>query len=70
MLKNMGTTDRIIRAVLALIAAFFILDGTVTGWLALVLGIFAVVFVLTSFISVCPLYKPFNISTLKKRATP
>jgi hypothetical protein len=62
---NMGTADRAIRMVIALIFAALILTGTVTGILAWVLGLFAVIFVVTSFISFCPLYLPFKFSTKK-----
>jgi hypothetical protein len=40
---------------------------TLTGTLALILGILAVVFLLTSAIAFCPLYVPFKISTYGKK---
>ena len=40
--------------------------GRISGSVALVLGIFAVVFVLTSAISFCPLSLPFKINTAGK----
>lgn len=63
MKKNMGSTDRIIRVVLAAVMAILYFTGTVTGTLGLVLVILAAVFLLTSVISFCPLYAPFGIST-------
>ena len=63
--KNMGNTDRMIRIVIAAIIAILYLTGTVNGTLGLILIILAGVFVLTSFISFCPLYYPFGINTCK-----
>lgn len=66
MKKNMGNTDKAVRILLALIAAALYFTGTLPGVLGLVLLAFAAIFVLTSFISFCPLYLPFGISTRKK----
>lgn len=63
MKKNMGSTDRIIRVLVAIIVAVLYFTGTVTGTLGIVLLVLAGVFVLTSFISFCPLYAPFGIRT-------
>jgi hypothetical protein len=64
--KNMGTIDRIIRILVAIIIAGLYFANIINGILAIVLLIFAGIFILTSFISFCPLYLPFKISTLKK----
>jgi hypothetical protein len=66
MKKNMGSTDKIIRIAIAVVIAILYFTNTISGTLALVLGIFAAIFILTSFISFCPLYAPFGISTRKK----
>lgn len=66
MKKNMGSTDKIIRIGIAILIAVLYFTNTISGSLALVLGAFAVIFILTSFISFCPLYAPFGISTRKK----
>lgn len=60
---NMGTTDRIVRTILAVIFIVLILTNVVNGALAVILGVLAVVFLLTSAVSSCPLYLPFGIST-------
>lgn len=60
---NMGQTDRIIRIVLAVVFAALNLFGIVGGVPGVILWVLAVVFVLTSVISFCPLYLPFKIST-------
>ncbi|WP_425391913.1 YgaP family membrane protein [Ekhidna sp.] len=66
MKKNMGSADRVIRVILAAIIAYLYFANVITGTLGLVLIILAGVFVLTSFISFCPLYAPFGLSTCKK----
>ena len=61
--RNMGTIDRIIRITLALVFVALIVTGTVTGALAVILGILAAVFAVTSVFSFCPLYFAFKLST-------
>jgi hypothetical protein len=63
MKKNMGTTDKIIRLVLAAIFAGLYFTNTVTGPTGIVLLVLAAVFVLTSLISFCPLYPLVGINT-------
>jgi hypothetical protein len=64
--KNMGSVDRTIRIVLAILFAFLYFTGSVTGTLGLILIILAVTFVITSLVSFCPLYTVFGFSTVKK----
>ena len=66
MKKNMGTIDRALRVVAALAVGVIWYLGVISGTVAIVLGILAVVFVLTSLISFCPLYLPFALSTRGK----
>jgi uncharacterized membrane protein YcaP (DUF421 family) len=66
MKKNMGLTDTIIRIALAAIVVVLYFTNTINGTIALVLGAFAIIFIITSFISFCPLYSAFGISTRKK----
>ena len=66
MKKNMGIIDRTIRTLLALAIVVLYLTNMISGIAALILGIFAVTFLLTSFIGFCPLYAPFKFSTCKK----
>jgi len=63
MKKNMGNADRIIRFIIAAIVVLLYINGTLTGTVGIVLLVLAGVFVLTSFMSFCPLYVPFGIST-------
>lgn len=66
MKQNMGTTDRLIRSLIAIGIAVLYFTGTISGRLAIVLGIVAVVFLVTSFIGRCPGYIPLGISTHKE----
>jgi len=67
MKKNMGTADKIIRILLAVVFAALYFTGTVTGTWGIILLILAAVFLLTSLVSFCPLYLPFHINTNKKK---
>jgi hypothetical protein len=66
MKKNMGTIDKVIRILIAVVFAVLYFTNVITGTLGIILLILAVVFVLTSLISFCPLYLPFGINTGKK----
>lgn len=63
MKKNMGNADRIIRLILAAVFAYLYFGNVVTGTLGLVLVILGGVFVLTSLVRFCPLYKLVGINT-------
>lgn len=66
MKKNMGIVDKAIRVLIAVAIAVLYFTGIISGIPALVLGVLAVIFMLTSFIGFCPLYVPFRINTCKK----
>jgi uncharacterized membrane protein len=63
MKKNMGSADRIIRLIIAAVLIVFYYLGTISGTLGIVGLVVAAVFVLTSFVSFCPLYSILGIST-------
>lgn len=65
MKKNMGNTDRILRIVTAITIAVLFLTGMIQGILAYVLITLGVIFLLTSFVSFCPLYNLVGLSTCK-----
>ncbi len=65
MKKNMGGSDRIIRIIVALLVVGLYYFKVIDGTLAYVLLAVAAVFLLTSFISFCPLYTLFGLSTCK-----
>ncbi len=59
----MGSADRVIRLLIAAIAAFLFFNGTLSGTLGIVALVVAVIFALTSVMSFCPIYTLFGIST-------
>lgn len=66
MKKNMGSADRVIRVMIALAIVVLYMTGVIQSTTAIVLGSVAAIMIATSFISFCPLYLPFGISTRKK----
>lgn len=66
MKKNMGTIDKAIRIIVAILIGILYYTGTISGTLGMILLILGAVFLLTSFISFCPLYLPFGLSTSRK----
>lgn len=66
MKKNMGMADRIIRMLAAAAIVILYFTNQISGTLGIILLALAGIFVLTSFISFCPLYLPFEIRTNKK----
>lgn len=67
MKANMGSTDRIIRIILAVIIGALYFGNVITGTLGTILLILGIVFLLTSLVSFCPLYLPFGLNTGKKK---
>ena len=65
MSKNMGTLDRTLRLLAAVIIAALYLTDRISGTLAIVLGVVAVAFFVTSLVGWCPLYVPLGVSTLR-----
>ncbi len=65
MKKNMSTTDRVVRLLLAAVFSILYVTQTVTGTLGILLLVLGGIFILTSFISFCPLYSIFGIKTCK-----
>ena len=65
MKTNMGTADKVIRILVAIVIAALFFTNVITGTLGIVLLIFAAIFILTSLFSFCPLYLPFGINTNK-----
>ncbi len=70
MTKNMGTLDRVARTLIALAVVALYYTGTISGTLAIVLGIVAIAFLVTSLVGWCPSYVPFGLSTRKPPTGP
>ena len=63
MKKNIGTTDRIIRIIIAAAIAVLYFTNIIPGTIGIVLIAVAGIFVLTSLVSFCPLYALAGLST-------
>ena len=70
MTQNVGLADRIIRLLLAIVVVILLATNQISGVLAIVLGILALILALTSMFGVCPLYLPFKFSTKARRPAP
>ena len=62
----MGTTDSIIRILLAAGIAILYFTHLISGTTAIILGVLAIILIVTSLLNFCPLYLPFGISTKRK----
>jgi len=67
MKKNIGTIDKAIRILIALVVIGLYFAHMISGTLAIVLLILSAIFILTSLIGFCPLYFPFKLSTRTKK---
>ena len=63
---NMGSMDRVVRILAAVAVGALYFAGVISGTVAIVLGVLAAVFILTSAVGTCPLYLPFGLSTKAK----
>lgn len=66
MKKNMGSADKIIRLLLAAVFIILFIFNYVSGIFGYILLALAVIFILTSLLSFCPIYTLFGIKTCKK----
>jgi hypothetical protein len=66
MKKNMGLIDKVVRILIAVVVIALYFTNVISGILAIILLIFAGVFILTSVIGFCPLYTAFGLSTAKR----
>lgn len=67
MKKNMGKADKRFRIIMAMIIAILYFTDTVNGTVGNILMALGIIFLLTSLISVCPLYIPMGINTDRKK---
>lgn len=63
MKKNMGAADRLIRIVVAAVIAGLFFTNVISGTLGIILLALAGIFVLTSFVSFCPIYAIVGMNT-------
>ena len=65
MRKNMGSLDKTVRLIAAVVLVVLAATGTITGLFATIAYVVVAIFVVTSLVSFCPAYLPFGISTCK-----
>jgi Protein of unknown function (DUF2892) len=63
MTKNMGNLDRALRLIVVVAIAIAYLMGMLSGTIAIILGVVAAAFLMTSLVGTCPAYLPFGLST-------
>jgi hypothetical protein len=66
MKKNMGTIDKVIRILVAVIIAVLYFTNVISGTLAIVLLVLAGIFILTALFGICPGYIPLGFNTKSK----
>lgn len=66
MKQNVGTIDRLLRFALAALIAILYFSHIINGTVAIVLMIFAGIFILTGLVNFCPIYAALGISTKER----
>ena len=66
MKKNMGSNDKLIRLMVAIILIILYYKSILVGTLGIIALILAFVLTITSLVSFCPLYTLLGINTCKK----
>ena len=67
MKKNVGTIDKVIRILVAVVIAVLYFTHVISGTIGIILLVLAGIFVLTSLISFCPIWALLGIKTTKKQ---
>jgi hypothetical protein len=67
MKKNVGTIDRIVRILIAVVAAILVFAKVVTGTWAIVVIVAGVIMLATSIFNTCPIYCALGWSTCKTK---
>jgi len=65
MKKNIGSLDKALRIIVAIVVAGLYYFNVVEGTLAIVLMVFSITLLVTSLINFCPMYTFFGINTCK-----
>ena len=63
--KNLGSADRVIRLLIAVVIAVLYMTHAISGTVAIILGLLALIFAVTSTMSFCPLYWAVGFKTKK-----
>lgn len=64
----MGALDKSLRVLIAIVIALLFYLDVIEGTLAYVLMALAIIFLITSFISFCPLYTILGINTCRRKS--
>ncbi|HQE11369.1 MAG TPA: DUF2892 domain-containing protein [Flavipsychrobacter sp.] len=67
MKKNVGTIDRYIRILFAIVVVILYYTKQIEGTTAIVAGIVAMIMLATSFLNFCPIYAILGINTCKTK---
>jgi hypothetical protein len=65
MKKNIGSADRIVRILFAVVVAGLYFADVITGTTAIILGLVAVILFATALVGTCPIYLAAKMSTNK-----
>ena len=68
MLKNVGSADRVIRLLIAVLVLVLYLTDQISGVAAIILGVVALILLATSLVGFCPIYYSLKWKTIKKSA--
>jgi len=66
MKKNIGSIDKVIRILFAVVVVVLYFTKVISGTLAIVLLILSAVFIVTALINFCPIWSMLGVSTRKK----
>lgn len=66
-MKNVGTIDKVARIAAVILIGVLYATNIISGIVAILLVIVAIVLLITSFIGFCPLYLPLGINTCRKK---
>ena len=67
MQKNVGSVDKAIRLILALVLIYLYVNGTLSGTAGIIALVIAAVLIITSLTGFCFIYTLFGINTGKKK---
>ncbi len=66
MKKNVGSIDKVLRVIIALVAAYFAYSGGFeAAWVSYVLYAVAIIMLATTLMGSCPMYSIFGANTCK-----
>jgi hypothetical protein len=66
MKKNVGTIDKVIRILIAVVVVTLYFTNVISGTLGIILLAVAAILVVTSLVSICPIYLALGLNSGKK----